>query len=33
MTLVWSPEAVDDLTALRTYIERDDPAALRIMSP
>jgi toxin ParE1/3/4 len=24
---VWSPEAIDDLTALRAYIEQDDPAA------
>jgi toxin ParE1/3/4 len=27
MTPVWSPEAIDDLAALRAYIERDDPAA------
>jgi toxin ParE1/3/4 len=27
MTPVWSPEAIDDLAALRTYIEQDDPAA------
>jgi toxin ParE1/3/4 len=27
MTPSWSPEAIDDLTALRAYIERDDPAA------
>jgi toxin ParE1/3/4 len=27
MTLVWSPEAVEDLAALRAYIEQDDPAA------
>lgn len=27
MTPVWSPEAVADLAALRTYIEQDDPAA------
>jgi toxin ParE1/3/4 len=27
MTLVWSPEAIDDLVALRAYIEQDDPAA------
>ena len=25
--LVWSPEAIDDLAALRAYIEQDDPAA------
>jgi plasmid stabilization system protein ParE len=27
MNLVWSPEAIDDLAALRSYIEQDDPAA------
>jgi toxin ParE1/3/4 len=27
--LVWSPQAVEDLAALRAYIERDDPAAAR----
>jgi toxin ParE1/3/4 len=27
MTLVWSPEAIEDLAALRAYIEQDDPAA------
>jgi toxin ParE1/3/4 len=27
MTIVWSPEAIDDLTALRAFIARDDPAA------
>jgi toxin ParE1/3/4 len=27
MTPVWSPEAIDDLAALRAYIEPDDPAA------
>jgi toxin ParE1/3/4 len=27
MTLVWSPEAIGDLAALRSYIEQDDPAA------
>ena len=27
MIPVWSPEAIDDLTALRTYIAKDDPAA------
>ena len=36
MNIVWSPEAVDDLTSLRAYIADDDPAAakrgvLRIM--
>jgi len=29
MTPVWSPEAIDDLQALRAYIEQDDPAAAR----
>jgi len=27
MTPVWSPEAIADLAALRSYIEQDDPAA------
>jgi toxin ParE1/3/4 len=27
MTLIWSPEAIADLAALRVYIEQDDPAA------
>jgi toxin ParE1/3/4 len=27
MTPVWSPEAIDDLAALRAYIGEDDPAA------
>jgi len=27
MTPVWSPEALDDLAALRAYIAEDDPAA------
>jgi toxin ParE1/3/4 len=27
MTPVWSPEAIDDLAALRAYIEQDDPPA------
>jgi plasmid stabilization system protein ParE len=27
MTPVWSPEAIEDLVALRTYIEQHDPAA------
>ena len=27
MTSVWSPEAINDLAALRAYIEQDDPAA------
>jgi ParE toxin of type II toxin-antitoxin system, parDE len=26
MTPIWSPEAIDDLVALRAYIEQDDPA-------
>ncbi len=29
MTPVWSPEAMEDLAALRAYIEKDDPAAAR----
>jgi len=29
MTPIWSPEAIDDLAALRAYIEQDDPAAAR----
>jgi toxin ParE1/3/4 len=29
MTPIWSPEAINDLAALRAYIERDDPAAAR----
>ncbi len=27
MTIVWSPEAIADLAALRAYIEQDDPLA------
>jgi toxin ParE1/3/4 len=27
MTPVWSPEAIEDLAALRAYIEQDDPRA------
>jgi len=27
MTLIWSPEAIADLIALRAYIDQDDPAA------
>jgi len=27
MTPVWAPEAIDDLAALRAYIEQDDPVA------
>jgi toxin ParE1/3/4 len=27
MIPVWSPEVIDDLVALRAYIEQDDPAA------
>jgi toxin ParE1/3/4 len=27
MTVVWSPEAIEDLTSLRAYIAEDDPAA------
>ena len=29
MIIVWSPEAIDDLTALRAHIAADDPAAAR----
>jgi plasmid stabilization system protein ParE len=29
MTPVWSPEAIDDLAALRANIEQDNPAAAR----
>jgi hypothetical protein len=29
MTAVWSPQALDDLAALRAYIEKDNPAARR----
>jgi len=29
MTPVWSPEAIEDLAALRAYIEQDDPASAR----
>ena len=29
MSPIWSPEAVDDLAALRAFIELDDPAAAR----
>jgi toxin ParE1/3/4 len=27
VTPVWSPEALDDLAALRAYIEKDNPSA------
>jgi toxin ParE1/3/4 len=29
MTILWSPEAIDDLTSLRAYIAEDNPAAAR----
>jgi len=29
MTILWSPEAIEDLTSLRAYIAEDDPAAAR----
>lgn len=29
MTVIWSPEAIEDLIALRAYIAEDDPAAAR----
>jgi plasmid stabilization system protein ParE len=32
MTLIWTPEAITDLVALRIYIEQDDPAAAQRVS-
>jgi plasmid stabilization system protein ParE len=29
MNILWSPEAIDDLTSLRAYIAEDDLAATR----
>jgi toxin ParE1/3/4 len=29
MNILWSPEAIGDLTLLRAYIAEDDPAAAR----
>ncbi len=29
MKIIWSPEAIDDLAALRAYISRDNPSAAR----
>ena len=29
MNIVWSPEAIEDLASLRTYIAEDNPAAAR----
>jgi toxin ParE1/3/4 len=29
MTILWSPEAIEDLTSLRAYIAEDNPAAAR----
>ena len=29
MTILWSPEAIEDLTSLRAYIADDNPAAAR----
>ena len=29
MTLVWSPESIHDLLALRAHISQDDPAAAK----
>ena len=29
MNILWSPEAIEDLTLLRAYIAQDDPAAAR----
>jgi plasmid stabilization system protein ParE len=33
MTLIWSPEAIDDLASLRAYISVDDPAAAKRAAP
>jgi toxin ParE1/3/4 len=29
MTLIWSPESIDDLISLRAYIAEDDPSAAK----
>jgi toxin ParE1/3/4 len=29
MTILWSPEAIEDLTSLQAYIAEDNPAAAR----
>ena len=29
MNIVWSPEAIEDLSSLRAYIAEDNPAAAR----
>ncbi|TLG78924.1 type II toxin-antitoxin system RelE/ParE family toxin [Methylocystis sp. B8] len=29
MKIIWAPEAIDDLAALRAYISQDNPAAAR----
>ena len=29
MKIVWSPQAIDDLSALRAFIAREDPAAAK----
>ena len=29
MTILWSPEAIDDLMSLRAYVADDNPAAAR----
>ena len=29
MTILWSPEAIEDLTSLRAYIAEDNPAAAK----
>jgi toxin ParE1/3/4 len=29
MNILWSPEAIEDLTSLRVYIAEDDPTAAR----
>ena len=32
MNILWSPEAIDDLTSLRAYIAEDNPAAARTVA-
>ena len=32
MNILWSPEAIDDLTSLRAYVAEDNPAAAREMA-
>jgi len=33
MIPIWSPEAIDDLAAVRAYIPQDDPAAAQRVAP